>query len=188
MKVTTGHNVNVHYKGTLADGTVFDNSRARGQTINFQVGSGRMISGFDNAVIGMSVGDTKSVTLSPEDAYGPRNDQAMQNVPRTAFADDFEFEIGGTVQGSGPMGQFLAKIVEVNDQTVTLDMNHPLAGQSLNFEIELVSVDGSDVTVTGGTWSPKMKKAELLEFAKGQGLNVNTRTTKAQLIAALSGQ
>ena len=67
-------------------------------------------------------------------------------------------------------------------------MNHPLAGQSLNFEIELVSVDGSDVTVTGGTWSPKMKKAELLEFAKGQGLNVNTRTTKAQLIAALSGQ
>ena len=188
MKVATGHNVNVHYKGTLSDGTVFDNSRARDQVLSFQVGSGRMISGFNDAVLGMTVGETKTVTIQPENAYGQRNENAVQNVPRAAFGEDFEFEIGGTVQGNGPMGPFLAKIVEVTDDSVLLDMNHPLAGETLNFEIELVSNDSGVAAVTGGTWSPKMKKAELLEFAKSKGLKVNTRTTKAQLIAALSGE
>lgn len=187
MKVTTGQNVNVHYRGTLSDGTEFDNSRVRGQALSFEIGSGRMISGFNDAVVGMTVGETKSVTLTPDNAYGYRNEQAVQNVPRTAFGEDFQFEIGGTVQGNGPMGPFLAKILEVGDDNVLLDMNHPLAGETLNFEIELVSADNGSVSVSGGTWSPKMKKAELLEFARARGLDVNTRTTKAQLIAALQG-
>ena len=187
MKVTTGQNVNVHYKGTLADGTEFDNSRTRGQELNFDIGSGRMIGGFNDAVIGMSVGDTKSVTITPDNAYGYRNDEAVQKVPRAAFGEDFQFEIGGTVQGNGPSGPFLAKILQVSDSDVLLDMNHPLAGETLTFEIELVSVDNGSVSVSGGTWSPKMKKAELLEFARSKGLDVNTRTTKTQLIAALQG-
>ena len=180
MKVTTGQNVNVHYKGTLSDGTEFDNSKSRGQTLSFEVGSGQMIKGFNDAIVGMTVGETKSVTLTPDMAYGFRNEQAVQPVPKTAFPAGFDFTIGNTVQGNGPMGPFLAKILDATDDAVVLDMNHPLAGESLNFEIELVSVDG-------GTWTPKMKKAELLEFARARGLDVNTRTTKAQLIAALEG-
>ena len=141
MKVTNGHNVSVHYVGTLTDGTEFDNSRARGQTVSFEIGSGRMISGFNDAVVGMTVGETKKVTLAPEQAYGIRNENALQNVPRDAFSEDFNFEIGGMIQGNGPRGPFLAKIHEVGDQEIILDMNHPLAGQELNFEIELVSVE-----------------------------------------------
>ena len=187
MKVTTGHNISVHYKGTLADGTEFDNSRVRGAPLTFEVGDRRMIKGFSNAVIGMTVGETKSVTLDVEDAYGPRVENAFNPVPREAFGDDFEFIVGGTVQGNGPQGSFLAKIVEVNDDTVVLDMNHPLAGEALNFEIEVLSLDET-TDATGGTWNPKMKKAELFEFAKNQGYDVNTKTTKKQLIAVLSGQ
>ena len=141
MKVTNGHNVSVHYVGTLTDGTEFDNSRTRGQAVSFEIGSGRMISGFNDAVVGMTVGETKKVTLAPEQAYGTRNENALQNVPRDAFSEDFNFEIGGMIQGNGPRGPFLAKIHEVGDQEIILDMNHPLAGQELNFEIELVSVE-----------------------------------------------
>ena len=141
MKAINGHNVSVHYVGTLTDGTEFDNSRARGQTVSFEIGSGRMISGFNDAVVGMTVGETKKVTLAPEQAYGVRNENALQNVPRDAFSEDFNFEIGGMIQGNGPRGPFLAKIHEVGDQEIILDMNHPLAGQELNFEIELVSVE-----------------------------------------------
>jgi peptidylprolyl isomerase len=141
MKVTNGHNVSVHYVGTLTDGTEFDNSRARGQAVSFEIGSGRMISGFNDAVVGMTVGETKKVTLAPEQAYGTRNENALQNVPRDAFSEDFNFEVGGMIQGNGPRGPFLAKIHEVGEQEIILDMNHPLAGQELNFEIELVSVE-----------------------------------------------
>jgi peptidylprolyl isomerase len=141
MKVTNGHNVSVHYVGTLTDGTEFDNSRTRGQAVSFEIGSGRMISGFNDAVVGMTVGETKKVTLAPEQAYGTRNENALQNVPRDAFSEDFNFEVGGMIQGNGPRGPFLAKIHEVGEQEIILDMNHPLAGQELNFEIELVSVE-----------------------------------------------
>jgi len=182
MKVESGHNVQVHYKGTLKDGTEFDNSRERGQPLDFQVGSGRMIRGFNDAVVGMEVGETKSAILSPEHAYGPRDPEATQVVPKEAFGEDFEFIIGGTIQGNGPAGPFFAKIQEVAGTEVTLDMNHPLAGEELNFEIELLSVEG----VTMSNWNATMKKAELLEVAKSKGLKVNTRSTKAQIINALS--
>ncbi|MGA0245401.1 MAG: FKBP-type peptidyl-prolyl cis-trans isomerase [Schleiferiaceae bacterium] len=141
MKAINGHNVSVHYVGTLTDGTEFDNSRTRGQAVSFEIGSGRMISGFNDAVVGMTVGETKKVTLAPEQAYGARNENALQNVPRDAFSEDFNFEVGGMIQGNGPRGPFLAKIHEVGEQEIILDMNHPLAGQELNFEIELVSVE-----------------------------------------------
>jgi len=139
MKVATGDNVKVHYRGTLTDGTEFDNSHTRGEPLEFTIGSGQMIVGFNDAIIGMEEGETKTFSLTPEMAYGHRIDEAVQSVPRTAFGDDFEFEIGGMVQGNGPRGAFVAKIHELDETTVTLDLNHPLAGQELNFEVEVVS-------------------------------------------------
>jgi peptidylprolyl isomerase len=185
MKVKNGHNIHVHYRGTLNDGTEFDNSRLRGKTLSFEVGTRQLISGFNEAVVGMKAGETKSVTLTPEQAYGPHNPQAKQTVPKRAFGPEFEFILGGTIQGNGPAGPFMAKIEEVRDAEVVLDMNHPLAGQNLNFEIEVVSIETSQTDAPLANWSASMKKAELFEVAKGQGLKVNTRTTKAQLVAAL---
>jgi len=186
MKVETGHNVQVHYKGTLADGTEFDNSHRRGAPIDFRVGSGRMLPGFNDAVVGMKEGQKKSITLSPEEAYGPHNPKAMQVIPRERFGEDFEFEVGGVIRGNGPRGPFLAKIQSVEDSQVVLDMNHPLAGEQLNFEIELMSIEAAAAQPAFmANWSASMKKAELFEAAKQQGLKVNTKFTKAQLIEAL---
>ena len=140
--VTVGNNVAVHYVGTFEDGTEFDNSHVRGETLNFEVGAGRMIKGFDQAVVGMTEGETKSITLSPDVAYGERIEEAMQSVPMAAFGPDFTFEVGGMIQGNGPQGPFVAKIhsVEQENEQVLLDMNHPLAGKSLNFKIEMVEI------------------------------------------------
>ena len=140
MKVKTGHNVKVHYKGTFTDGTVFDESRTRGKTLEFQVGSGQMISGFNDAVVGMDEGETKSVTLTSENAYGAPNPEAFQTVPKEAFGEDFDFVLEGMIRGNGPQGPFVAKIHEIEDDSIVLDFNHPLAGKDLNFEIEVVSV------------------------------------------------
>lgn len=186
MKVQNGNSVSVHYRGTLSDGTEFDNSKTRGQTLNFQVGSGQMIAGFDAALVGMTIGDVKSVSLSADEAYGQHQPEAVQPVPRGAFPPEFEFLVGEVVQGNGPQGPFLARILEEREEEVVLDFNHPLAGEDLNFEIELLAVNGSETTDT--TWNPSMKKAELLDVAKGLGLDVNTKSTKAQIIEALEAQ
>ncbi len=186
MKVRNGSSVSVHYRGTLSDGTEFDNSKTRGQTLNFQVGSGQMIAGFDSALVGMSIGDTKSINLTADQAYGQHEPEAVQPVPRSAFPPDFEFLIGEVVQGNGPQGRFLAKILEEREEEVILDFNHPLAGQDLNFEIELLAVNDVNANVPSD-WSPSMLKSELLDIAKTKGLDVNTKSTKAQIIEALQG-
>jgi peptidylprolyl isomerase len=139
MKVATGDNVKVHYRGTLTDGTEFDNSHNRGTPLEFTIGSGQMIVGFNDAVIGMSEGEKKTFSITPEMAYGQRIEEAVQAVPRQTFSEDFEFEVGGMIQGNGPRGPFVAKIKEFDDDMVTLDLNHPLAGEELSFEVELVS-------------------------------------------------
>ena len=141
MTVENGNNVSVHYRGTLSNGTEFDNSKSRGQTLNFTVGSGQMIPGFDRALLGMSAGETKTVTFGPDDAYGARNEEAIQDVPKSAFGEGFQFLVGEVVQGNGPQGPFMAKIQEEREEEVVLDFNHPLAGEELSFEIELVSVN-----------------------------------------------
>jgi FKBP-type peptidyl-prolyl cis-trans isomerase 2 len=184
MKVENGHTVQVHYRGTLNDGTEFDNSRVRGETLSFEVGSAKLIPGFSSAVVGMQVGETKTVLLAPDEAYGPRDPSAKQVVPKESFGPNFEFVVGGTIQGNGPAGAFLATIEEVADSEVTLDMNHPLAGEDLHFEIEIAAIENAEHP-TMASWSASMKKAELYEVAKQQGLKVNTRTTKAQLMTAL---
>tara|TARA_B100000683_G_C12400886_1_gene519679 strand:+ start:197 stop:637 length:441 start_codon:yes stop_codon:yes gene_type:complete len=138
MKVENGHSVKVHYRGTLTDGTEFDNSRTRGETLDFQIGQGGMIRGFVDAVIGMAVGETKNISIPPEQAYGPVVKEAIQEVEAAAFSNIPDLEVGGLIQGNGPQGEFVAKVASITESHVTLDLNHPLAGETLNFEIELV--------------------------------------------------
>jgi len=141
MKVEKGNNVKVHYTGTLEDGQEFDSSRKRGETLNFTVGTGQMIPGFDSAVEGMTVGEIKDVTLDPTQAYGNRTEDAVMPVSRKNFPDDFVVEIGAMVQGSTAQGMPVqAVIMGEDEENIILDMNHPLAGKSLNFNIELVEI------------------------------------------------
>ncbi len=139
-----GDTISVHYRGTLDDGTEFDSSRNRGETLTFQVGVGQMIPGFDAGVVGMSVGETKNIQIPANDAYGERVDEAVQQVPKTAFPENFQFIVGQQVQGTGPNGETIAAVViSESENDATLDFNHPLAGKNLNFEVELVEIVGS---------------------------------------------
>jgi len=142
MKVENGNNVKVHYTGTLEDGQKFDSSRDRGETLNFTIGQGQMIPGFENAVMGMEVGDIKDITITPDQAYGEKMEEAIQSVSRNNFPPNFEVEIGAMVQGSTAEGMPIqATIVGEDEENIILDMNHPLAGKSLNFNIELVDIE-----------------------------------------------
>jgi len=137
----SGDTVKIHYTGTLDDGTQFDSSAGR-DPLEFQVGSGQVIPGFDKAVEGMSVGDSKSVRIEPDDAYGQRHEQLVQEVERSILPDDLDPKEGMALQSSSPNGQVTQFMVTaVTDETVTVDANHPLAGQALSFDIELVEID-----------------------------------------------
>ena len=142
MQVENGNTVSVHYRGTLNDGTEFDSSHSRGEPLTFQVGAGQMIRGFDAALPGMAVGETKSITLTPDQAYGDSNPEAITDIPKTAFPDGFDYQVDAMIQGQNDMGQpLVGTINEVKENDVTIDFNHPMAGKDLNFEIELVSID-----------------------------------------------
>jgi peptidylprolyl isomerase len=135
-----GDTVRIHYSGTLADGTQFDTSEGS-EPLEFALGSGSVIPGFDQAVEGMSVGENKSVSIGPEQAYGPRHDQLVQEVPRQALPDDIDPTVGMRLQGQGPDGQMMnLTVTRVEDEAITVDANHPLAGEVLNFDIELVAI------------------------------------------------
>lgn len=135
-----GDTVRIHYKGTLSDGTVFDSSEGR-EPLEFVLGQGQVIPGFDTAVTGMSVGESKTAEIPCNDAYGPVHEEARQAVPRAEIPDHIPLEIGGRLQVQTPQGQAMpVTIVEMTDDTVTLDANHPLAGKDLTFAIELVEI------------------------------------------------
>ena len=139
--VENGNSVKLHYKGTFPDGEVFDDSRERGEALELLVGAGRLLKGFETALVGMSTGETKTITLTSEEAYGPVNESAIVEIPKEAFPEGFIFEEGMTVQGTNKLGTpMLAKIIKFDDSSVTLDHNHPLAGKDINFEIELVEI------------------------------------------------
>lgn len=139
MKPQKGETVLVHYTGTLADGTEFDSSRGR-DPLSFTVGEGSVIPGFETAVAELEVGETVIVTIPAGEAYGERNDDAMQQVPLDAFGESLP-QIGWGVELQGPDGQKVnAMVAEVGDEFVTLDFNHPLAGADLTFELELVQI------------------------------------------------
>ena len=136
----SGDTVKIHYTGTLDDGTQFDSSQGR-DPLEFEVGSGQVIPGFEKAVEGMTVGDSKSVRIEADEAYGPRHDQLVQEVDRSVLPDDLNPETGMALQSSSPDGQVTQFMVtDVTDQTITVDANHPLAGQALSFDIELVDI------------------------------------------------
>ena len=133
--------VTVQYVGTLTDGTVFDSSREKETPFSFTTGIGQVVPGFNDAVVGMSVGETKTVTLTPDVAYGPKNPNAYTVAPKDAFEEGFDFTKGNIVSGNQNGQTFQAKIEGTTDNHVVLDMNHPLAGEILTFEIEIVSVE-----------------------------------------------
>lgn len=136
----SGDTVKIHYTGTLNDGSQFDSSAGR-DPLEFVLGSGQVIPGFDNAVEGMAVGDSKNVQIAPEDAYGPRHEQLIQEVPKTALPEDMTPEVGMGLQSQTPDGQVMQlTVTEVSEATITVDANHPLAGETLTFDIELVAI------------------------------------------------
>jgi len=135
-----GDTVKIHYTGTLDDGTQFDSSAGR-DPLEFELGTGEVIPGFETAVEGMAVGESKKVRLEAEEAYGPRHDQLVQEVARNVLPDDLMPEEGMALQTESPEGQISQlMVIAVTDETITLDANHPLAGQPLSFEIELVEI------------------------------------------------
>lgn len=139
-EVKSGDTVHIHYKGTLDDGTVFDSSEGR-DPLAFEVGSGQIIPGLDNAMPGMEVGDKKTVEVPADEAYGQVDPNARQQVPREGIPDDIPLDPGTQLQVQTEGGQVLpVTVLEVTEETVTLDANHALAGKDLTFDIELVAI------------------------------------------------
>jgi FKBP-type peptidyl-prolyl cis-trans isomerase 2 len=137
----SGDTVKVHYTGTLNDGSEFDSSRQR-DPLEFTIDSGQVIAGFNEAITGMSVGDSKSVTIPANQAYGVHNPEMVQDVPRSAIPSDIELHEGMILSARNPEGRNLNfKVVEFNDEQVKVDGNHPLAGEDLTFQLELVAIN-----------------------------------------------
>jgi len=136
-----GNTVKVHYTGTLTDETIFDSSRQR-EPIEFKIGEGQMIAGFDTAVEGMKVGETKKVNIPATEAYGPKNDEAMIKVTKDQLPEGMKPEIGMQLEATQEDGRKQVLVVaEVMENEVVLDANHPLAGKDLIFDIEMVEIN-----------------------------------------------
>jgi len=136
----TGDTVRVHYTGTHDDGTVFDTSSGR-EPLEFTIGSGQVIPGFDSAVDGMSPGDSETVKIPAEQAYGPHREEMMLEVDRAQVPAELDPQVGERLEIKQQDGQSIpVTVTAITETLVTLDGNHPLAGQALTFEIELVEV------------------------------------------------
>jgi len=139
-KAKEGDTVQVHYTGKLEDGRVFDSSRER-EPLQFTLGEGKIIPGFEVAVAGMGVGEKKTIKLPPEEAYGPRRKEMVVEMGRDKLPEGVEPQVGQRLQLMSASGQALAAlIIDVKKDVIVLDGNHPLAGQVLIFEIELVKI------------------------------------------------
>jgi len=142
QQVKNGDKVRVHYHGKLTNGETFDSSEGR-EPLEFEVGAGMVIKGFDDGVTGMSVGEKKTVNIPVDNAYGPRNDEMVIEFPKERLPQDMQLEEGMPLMMSNGSGQqFQVIVVEVKDDIVVLDANHPLAGEDLVFDIELVEIVG----------------------------------------------
>ncbi|AHF97538.1 MAG: FKBP-type peptidyl-prolyl cis-trans isomerase [Desulfurella sp.] len=138
-----GDKVLVHYVGKLDDGSVFDSS-IESSPLEFIIGDGTIIPGFEEAVIGLEEGQKKSFTLKPEEAYGPYYNERVIVINKSQLPPDLDPQIGDRLQGQQPDGSVvLFSVIDKNEEELTLDGNHPLAGKNLNFEIELVKVEAA---------------------------------------------
>lgn len=143
MNIENGTKVAIHYVGTLQDGTQFDNSRERGEPLVFTIGGGEILPAFEKAVQGMEIGEILNLSLTPDNAYGQVVPDAIQPVPRASFSPEVQLEIGTMVSGqSGDGKPIQATIESIEEDMVILDFNHPLAGKDINFDIELLEVEG----------------------------------------------
>ncbi|MCR5813724.1 MAG: peptidylprolyl isomerase [Desulfovibrio sp.] len=137
--IRNGSRVTVHYTGTLEDGTVFDSSRER-EPLEFEQGKGMLIKGFEKAVEGRTAGETVTVTIPPAEAYGEYDPAQLFSVAKAQVPDSIPLEIGTKLQLSSEKGVLYVTISEINDEEIVLDGNHELAGKTLTFEIEILSV------------------------------------------------
>jgi FKBP-type peptidyl-prolyl cis-trans isomerase 2 len=143
QQVKSGDKVKVHYHGKLTSGETFDSSEGR-QPLEFEVGSGMVIKGFDDGVTGMKVGEKKTLNIPANEAYGEKQPEYIIEYPKAQFPPDMQLELGMELVMSNPGGQqFQVKVSEIKDEMIVLDANHPLAGEALIFEIELVEIVGS---------------------------------------------
>ena len=135
-----GDKVTVHYTGTLTDESEFDSTR-EADPLEFTIGDGQLIKGFDDAVTGMTVGESKTVTIAADEAYGSTNEEMVFDIERSQFAEDVTPELGQRFQLDTPDGQqIVVTITAIEGDKITLDANHPLAGQDLTFELELMTI------------------------------------------------
>jgi FKBP-type peptidyl-prolyl cis-trans isomerase 2 len=142
MQVKTGDVVRVHYTGTLVDGSQFDSSVGR-NPLEFTVGAGQMIAGFDAGVLGMAVGDKKTLQIDPDHGYGQSNPEAIIEFPRTNVPEGMEIEVGMQLNLQNEYGQPVPVVImEITEDVVIMDANHSLAGKDLIFEVELVEIVG----------------------------------------------
>ena len=139
-QITNGSSVSVNYTGRLEDGTIFDTSLHEGRTpLTAKLGQGQLIPGFENGLMGMAIGEKKTIEIEPSDAYGEINEGMIQEVPLTQVPEGAK--VGDMLQGQNERGQFQVSVKEVKENSVVLDMNHPLAGKKLIFDLEVVSID-----------------------------------------------
>jgi len=135
-----GDTVHIHYSGSLEDGTVFDSSAER-DPLSFSIGSGQVIPGFEEAVLGMAIDEKKNVTISVDKAYGPRNEELVMTVPKDQVPPDLNPEVGQKLQMQGPNNTpVVVEVTEVAEEHIKLDANPPLAGKDLIFDIELIKI------------------------------------------------
>ena len=139
-KVQNGDTVKVNYTGRLEDGTIFDSSMVEGrEPLTAKLGDGMLIKGFENGLMEMTIGESKTVEIDPTNAYGEYNEEAIQEVPKTNMPG--EVEVGMGLQANTEFGVVNFVVKEVKEETVVLDANHPLAGQKLIFDLELLEVE-----------------------------------------------
>ena len=138
-KIENGDKITVNYTGKLEDGTIFDSSLNEGRTpLEATLGQGQLIPGFENGLIGMSVGETRTVEIEPENAYGQPNPMMFQEIEKNKVPENVQ--VGDTLTGSNQYGPVVVTVSEIKEDTVVLDMNHPLAGKKLIFDLEVVSI------------------------------------------------
>jgi FKBP-type peptidyl-prolyl cis-trans isomerase 2 len=139
-QANTGDSVKVHYTGKLPDGSVFDSSVER-DPLSCTIGEGHLIPAFEQALVGMEIGDKKTIQVDSSDAYGPHREELLFKVPNEQFSDDLKPEVGQQLQVEQEDGNsMIVSVTEVSESGVTLDANHPLAGQDLTFDLEMIEI------------------------------------------------